>query len=130
MGVQRMIEPWVPLLSALVSGVVVKVVDRTYATKERRFDDAVAIRQELRAEVKTLYDELKALQQELDTWKDRYWDLTARYQAILTDCQGLRLELEELREHDDLRAYQQVQRALQELRQDTPPRPDSGPETL
>jgi predicted nuclease with TOPRIM domain len=111
-----MSDAWIPLLSALVSGVVVKVVDHTYLRRERSFDDAVAIRQELRDEVHGLHRELKALQQELDGWKTRYYDLTSRYQGLLAECQTLRAELEELRDHDDLRGYQQFQRALSELR--------------
>ena len=115
-----MSDAWIPLLSALVSGVVVKVVDHTYVHREKSFDDAVAIRQELRDEVHSLHRELKALQQELDAWKTRFYELSTRYNGLLAECQALRAELEELRDHDDLRAYQQFQRALAELRQAHP----------
>jgi predicted nuclease with TOPRIM domain len=114
-------DAWIPLLSALVSGVIVKVVDHTYVRREKSFDDAVAIRKELRDEVHSLHRELKALQLELDRWKSRFYDLATRYQELLAECQTLRTELEELREHDDLRGYQQFQRALAEARQSTPP---------
>lgn len=110
-------EPWVALVSALISGVSVKAVDHFYIAREKRFDDAVTIRQELRAEVRGLNQQLRTLQQELDGWKDRYYELTSRYQTLVSECQHLRMEVEALREHDDLRAYQQVQHLLRELRE-------------
>lgn len=121
------IDGWVAVTSALLSGVLVKVVDRVYAKTERRFDDAVAIRHELREEVRALHAELKAIQEELDRWKDRYYDLASRYHALVGECQALRDELKELQAHDDLRAYQQVQRMLAELRgAENPPVEGSG----
>jgi F0F1-type ATP synthase membrane subunit b/b' len=123
-----MFEPWIPLLSALVTGVLVKVIDHTYVKGEKSFDDAIAIRQELRNEVHSLNVELAALRQDLDRWKDAYYEQANRHNILLAECQALRAQVEELREHDDLRQYQAFQRALTELRQEaaSPAEPSDG----
>jgi predicted nuclease with TOPRIM domain len=110
-------DAWIPLLSALATGALVRIIDHTYHRGERTFDDSIAIRKELRDEVHTLHAELKLLQQELERWKNRFFSLNQQYSALVLECQALREVLDELRQHDDLRSYQQFQRALIDLRE-------------
>ena len=117
------VDGWFALGTALISGGPRETGGPFDPKSERTFDNAVSIRQELREEVRILHANISKLQHELDRWKDRYYDLSARYQTLRLECQALRQSLQELVGNTDLQAFHALQDTIEELRVEPQPCP-------
>lgn len=93
-----MITALVGLFGAVIGTLGTKMVD-VYMTKKVRTQDlASQIRSEQRAEVLTLRSELDDTEEQLDEWKDKYYELkqeNARQQIMLDNLQDQLNELKE-----------------------------------
>lgn len=67
-------EALIALIGTLFGGVGLKTVEAILAKNNRKLDDAAQIRKELREETAALKVELKNLRQELDEWKEKYFN--------------------------------------------------------
>ncbi len=63
----------------------------------REYTDSFKIRQELRLEVKRLSDDLKRLSEDVDTWKDKYYELVEENLKLKSECERLELQISDLR---------------------------------
>jgi len=68
-------QAWVALIAALLGGSGLKVIEYWLNKSKVEQDSAAAFRNELRDEVKTLRDELRKAESELDQWKAKYYEL-------------------------------------------------------
>lgn len=97
-----MTETQLALLGALFGGVGLKVVgdllNKWLNRGKEQFDEAAAIRAELRTEVQKLRAEIGELRQEAERWKERYYKLLQEYLDLNSRHQIILAELEELRE--------------------------------
>jgi septal ring factor EnvC (AmiA/AmiB activator) len=91
------------LISAGFSGVVLKLMDRIFEKRAQReqknieekrldFEEASEIRLELRDEIKELRTRQDNLQNELDEWKEKYYQLERRYNLIIAQMKVLGIE--------------------------------------
>jgi len=86
----------IALLSAVFGGIGVKLAEGFLFNKNRKLDEASAIRLELREEVKSMRALIKELSDDLDAWKNKYYNLLDEHNA-------LRAEYSELKEkHEGL----------------------------
>lgn len=97
-----MSETWIALISALFGGVGLKVAEYLIFTKNKKLDEASAIRLELREEVKSLRKEIKEVNDELSSWKDKYYNLLNKYNHLQQDYNELKDK------HDDLEKIVQL----------------------
>lgn len=68
-------QAWLALIGAVLGGSGLKVIEY-WLNKSRVENDAAAtFRNELRDEVKTLRNELRQAETELDAWKAKYYEL-------------------------------------------------------
>ena len=65
-------------ISALVSGIGVKLVDSYMGRKDRAFDQNTALREELRTDNQDLTERIAKLEERLDVLRKDYWDLVSR----------------------------------------------------
>ena len=74
---------WQAILAALSGGVLTKLLDRHFGSKQRVQDRLAGmearLREELRQEKEALRSEIGVLRKELDDWKTRYFELLRKY---------------------------------------------------
>jgi GrpB-like predicted nucleotidyltransferase (UPF0157 family) len=73
---------WIALIGTLFGGVVLKIVESVLARGSKKSDTATAMRDELRKESTSLREELRAVEKELDAWKEKYFLLLQDYLEI------------------------------------------------
>lgn len=69
---------WTPvfaLAGTLFGGAGLEITRRWLTRSKDKDDTATELRKELREELANLKDELNKAENELDTWKERYWKL-------------------------------------------------------
>lgn len=72
-------QAWLALIGALLGGSGLKVIEFWLSRSKTRDDTAANFRNELREEVKTLRDELRKVETELDSWRAKYYELMDEY---------------------------------------------------
>jgi len=70
-----MTQVWIALISAVLGGVGLKVIDTFFLSKGKQADIAAEFRDELREEMKAQKAEIKELEKEIDKCKVRCWRL-------------------------------------------------------
>ena len=65
----------VALLAALGGGAIVKLIEVFFIPKSTREDFASKLRTELRDDIKTLREQLRQAEADVDIWKAKYYDL-------------------------------------------------------
>lgn len=74
-----MTEAWIAVVSATIGGVGVKLVEVFASRPAREFEQATAIREELRLELATVRGEMTRYSIELDQWREKYFSLLAEH---------------------------------------------------
>lgn len=103
------------LVAALIGGVGValitaisnwlsKKVDVSEAREARLYKEAGEIRKELRSEIHSLELMITELQNNLDEWKRKYWDLYAKYLEVIAKIESDREERKNGQENKDEQA--------------------------
>ena len=70
-----MTQVWIALISAVLGGVGLKVIDTFFLSKGKQADIAAEFRDELREEMKAQKAEIKELTKEVEKCKYRCWRL-------------------------------------------------------
>jgi uncharacterized coiled-coil DUF342 family protein len=58
------------------------------------FKEAESIRKELREEVRSLREKIDKQDAEINTWRERYFDLSTKYQDLLAEFHSLKRHVE------------------------------------
>jgi hypothetical protein len=92
------VPAWVALLTTFVGGTGVKLLDRLIGAKRRRregdFEFAEQLRDEMRAEMRVLKDDVANQRRELDEWRQRYYVLRDAYNVVRNRCKDLYAKLQ------------------------------------
>jgi hypothetical protein len=73
---------WIALVGTVTGGVGLKIVESFLAKGSKRIDTATAMREELRKESTALKLELRVVEKELDSWKEKYFLLLQDYLEV------------------------------------------------
>lgn len=68
-------DAWLALIGAILGGSGLKVVDTWLSKAKVKDDSASKFRDELRAEVSALRDDLREAVEEKDKWQEKYYEL-------------------------------------------------------
>ena len=86
---------WIALIGTLFGGVVLKVSEHWLGRNKTNSDDAKAIREELRSQITSQKEEIRQLEDEVNEWRSKYYDLRDSYVKIQTE---LTLALEKIKQ--------------------------------
>ena len=78
---------WIALIGTLFGGVVLKVTEHWLGKTKTAADDAKAIREELRSQITSQKAEIKELEDEVNEWRSKYYDLRDSYIKVQTELQ-------------------------------------------
>lgn len=78
-------QAWLALLGALLGGSGLKVVEYLLNRSKVRDDAALQMRTELRDEIKGLREELRKVEDELDKWRGKYYELMDEFIRAKSD---------------------------------------------
>lgn len=68
-------QAWLALIAALLGGSGLKLIEHWLNRSKVRDDAAAEMRTELREEIKGLREELRSVEDELDKWRGKYYEL-------------------------------------------------------
>lgn len=68
-------QAWLALIGAILGGSGLKFIEHWLSRSKQRDDSASKFRDELRAEVTNLRDDLRQTEKDLDDWKQKYYTL-------------------------------------------------------
>jgi hypothetical protein len=66
---------WIALIGTVAGGIGLKITESILSRGTKKADTATAMRAELRQESVALREELRAVEKELDEWRDKYYEL-------------------------------------------------------
>jgi septation ring formation regulator EzrA len=69
------------LLGAILGGSGLKIVEHSLNRSKSRNESEASMRAELREEIKSLREELRKVQAELDSWRIKYYELQEEFIA-------------------------------------------------
>lgn len=78
-GLMDISQAWLALIAALLGGSGLKIVEYFINRPKAKQDAAAEIRSELRKEVDALRRELHGVENELDAWKAKYYELVEEF---------------------------------------------------
>lgn len=76
---------WIALIGTLFGGVVLKLIEAILARGGQKEDAATSMREELRKDSTELRAEIRAVEKELDQWKEKYFLLLQDYLDIKSE---------------------------------------------
>ena len=80
------IDPaWIALIGTLMGGVGLKVTEHWLGKAKSSSDDAKQIREELRTQITSQKQEIQTLEDEVNEWRAKYYDLRDSYMKIQTE---------------------------------------------
>lgn len=89
---QEVVLALISLVSAFGGGVLVKVADKAMPSSDRKLDELGAFRKELRDRVEQLEKNGLRMEDELDEWKTKYYELLAEHHQLKAENHGIREE--------------------------------------
>lgn len=100
---------WIALIGTLFGGIVLKVTEHWLGKTKSQSDDAKQIREELRSQITSQKEEIRSLEDEVNEWRSKYYDLRDSYIKVQTELtialEKIKQEAEEadrkLREQDN-----------------------------
>lgn len=78
---------WIALIGTLFGGVALKVTDHWLSKAKNSSDDAKQIREELRSQITSQKEEINTLEDEVNEWRSKYYDLRDSYIKVQTELQ-------------------------------------------
>lgn len=78
-------QAWLALLGALLGGSGLKFIEHWLSRSKIKEDAATQIRTELRDEIKGLREELRMVEDELDKWRGKYYELMDEFMKAKGD---------------------------------------------
>lgn len=76
---------WIAVIGTVAGGVILKVTEKYLGRNREKKDDAKQIREELRLTVSDQKADLKELEDEVNEWRSKYYDLRDSYVKIQTE---------------------------------------------
>lgn len=73
---------WIALIGTVFGGAGLKVIEKVLSSGQGKIDAATQLRDELRKESTALREEIKAVEKELDQWKEKYFMLLQEFLEI------------------------------------------------
>lgn len=80
-------EIWVAAIGALGGTGVLKVIEHVLNRGKIKDDTATQFRTELRQELQGVKNELVRVESELDTWKQKYYDLLGQFVTVKSELE-------------------------------------------
>lgn len=82
------IDPaWIALIGTIMGGVGLKVIEHWLGRTKTNSDDAKQIREELRTQISSQKEEILHLEDEVNEWRSKYYDLRDSYMKVQTELQ-------------------------------------------
>jgi len=78
-------QAWLALLGALLGGSGLKFIEYWLSRSKVKDDAAAQMRTELREEIKGLREELRTVEDELDKWRGKYYELMDEFMKAKGD---------------------------------------------
>jgi chromosome segregation ATPase len=78
-------QAWLALLGALLGGSGLKIIEYWLNRSKVKEDAAAQMRTELREEIKGLREELRTVEDELDKWRGKYYELMDEFMKAKSD---------------------------------------------
>ncbi|QIN94114.1 hypothetical protein PP459_gp119 [Streptomyces phage Wakanda] len=78
-------QAWLALFAALLGGSGLKVIEYWLNRSKVQQDSATAMRTELREEVRGLREELRHVEEQLDLWRGKYYELMDEFMKAKGD---------------------------------------------
>ncbi len=78
-------QAWLALLGALLGGSGLKFIEHWLNRSKVKEDAAAQMRTELRDEIKILREELRTVEDELDKWRGKYYELMDEFMKAKGD---------------------------------------------
>jgi len=76
---------WIAVVGTVFGGVGLKVLEHWLGKSKVKIDEASKLRDELRIEITAQREEIKALEAEVDTWREKFYDLRDKYSELNTE---------------------------------------------
>jgi chromosome segregation ATPase len=76
---------WIALVGTVCGGVGLKVAEHWLGRNKVKIDDAAQIRDELRLEINTNREEIRSLEEGLEEWRKKYYELFEAHIALQTE---------------------------------------------
>lgn len=95
-------ENWLPLFVAIFGGVGVKIIETAVSRSGKKIDMEGEIRKELREVVAQQDRKIQELINEVDEWKDKYYQILERlvgYDQLKAAHEELKIKLNKLNDH-------------------------------
>ena len=87
---------WIALIATVCGGVGLKVIEHWLGRNKVKVDDAARIRDELRIEITSQKEEIKLLETEANSWRERYYALLEKHMNLQTELawaiRGIKME--------------------------------------
>src|ERR1044072_4262498 len=78
-------QAWLALIGAVLGGSGLKIIEYWLNRSKVREDAATQMRTELRDEIKSLREELRTVEDELDKWRGKYYELMDEFMKAKGD---------------------------------------------
>lgn len=78
-------QAWIALIGAILGGSGLKVIEAWLNRPKEHADAETEFRNELREEVKSLREELRKVEAELDSWREKYYTLMDEFVKFKQD---------------------------------------------
>jgi predicted nuclease with TOPRIM domain len=78
---------WIALIGTVLGGVGLKIVEHWLGRSKIRDDTATQLRNELRAEILTLRQELNNVEADLDKWRGKYYELMDNFIKVKSELE-------------------------------------------
>jgi uncharacterized coiled-coil DUF342 family protein len=81
-------------VGAVITGIGIKVLDRSMISMDKKLDEAAEIRKELRQEAIRLSTEVEELKKTVDTWKEKFFVVFGEHEALKGEYSAMQAKME------------------------------------
>lgn len=101
-------EAWLALAGVIFGGVGLEVVRKWLSRSKEKDDSAATFRTELREEVKNLREELRKVEDDLDKWRGKYYELMDQFIKVKGELDASLRAINETTQPVDLKKVQEA----------------------
>jgi chromosome segregation ATPase len=84
LNVANLDPAWIALIGTLCGGVGLKVLEHWLGKSQIKIDEAAKLRDELRIQLTQQGERIKALEDEVDEWREKFYDLRDKHSELNT----------------------------------------------
>jgi DNA repair ATPase RecN len=92
-------QAFAAVVTGLIAGVVIKFANKLLDSRKDKLDEHLLLRKELREELDAVLERVDKLQEELDTWKQKYFNQVQLTNELKTSILRLTHELDEYKQN-------------------------------